>query len=37
MTTRLPKYLTQDEPRRFFAVIHSSRDRALFAVIDRIA
>jgi integrase/recombinase XerD len=29
----LPKYLTQDELRRFFAVIDSPRDRALFAVI----
>ena len=31
--TRLPKYLTQDELHRFFAVIPSPRDRALFAVI----
>ena len=30
---RLPKYLTQDELHRFFAVIPSPRDRALFAVI----
>jgi len=29
----LPKYLTQDELRRFFQAIDSSRDRALFAVI----
>ena len=29
----LPKYLTQDELHRFFAVIPSSRDRALFALI----
>jgi len=29
----LPKYLTQDELERFFAVIPSARDRALFAVI----
>src|SRR5713101_10083251 len=33
MTSRLPKYLTQDELSRFFAVIRSTRDRALFAVI----
>lgn len=33
MTTDLPKYLTQDELHRFFAVISSPRDRALFAVI----
>jgi hypothetical protein len=32
---RLPKYLTQDEVRQFFAVISSRRDRALFAVIYR--
>ncbi len=31
--THLPKYLTQDELREFFAVITSPRDRALFAVI----
>ena len=30
---QLPKYLTQDELARFFAVIPSPRDRALFAVI----
>jgi integrase/recombinase XerD len=29
----LPKYLTQDELKRFFAVVDSSRDRALFGVI----
>jgi integrase len=29
----LPKYLTQDELKRFFAVIESPRDRALFGVI----
>jgi integrase/recombinase XerD len=29
----LPKYLTQDELRRFFNVIGSPRDRALFAMI----
>jgi integrase len=29
----LPKYLTQDEIRRFFQVIDSARDRALFGVI----
>jgi integrase len=29
----LPKYLTQDELKRFFAVIESSRDKALFGVI----
>jgi integrase len=29
----LPKYLTQDELQRFFKVISSPRDRALFAVI----
>ena len=33
MSTRLPKYLTQDELQRFFAVIPSPRDRALLAVI----
>ncbi len=33
MTSRLPKYLTQDELSRFFGVIRSPRDRALFAVI----
>ena len=33
MTTRLPKYLTQDELKRFFGAIPSPRDRALFAVI----
>jgi integrase/recombinase XerD len=31
--SRLPKYLTQDELRRFFAAIPSPCDRALFAVI----
>lgn len=30
---QLPKYLTQDELKRFFAAIPSSRDRALFALI----
>ncbi len=30
---RLPRYLTQDELRRFFAVIPDSRDQALFALI----
>jgi integrase/recombinase XerD len=29
----LPKYLTQDELKRFFAVITSPRDRALFGLI----
>jgi integrase len=29
----LPKYLTQDEIRRFFNAIDSVRDRALFGVI----
>ncbi len=29
----LPKYLTQDELKRFFAAIKSPRDRALFGVI----
>jgi integrase len=29
----LPKYLTQDEIRRFFNAIDSVRDRALFSVI----
>jgi integrase len=29
----LPEYLTQDEIRRFFNVIESPRDRALFGVI----
>jgi integrase len=29
----LPKYLTQDELKRFFAAIPSPRDRALFAVV----
>jgi integrase len=29
----LPKYLTQDELQRFFKVITSPRDRALFALI----
>jgi integrase len=29
----LPKYLTQDELKRFFAAIDSPRDRALFGVI----
>ncbi len=33
MTHRLPKYLTQDELTRFFGVIPSPRDRALFALI----
>src|SRR5215468_3972262 len=31
--TALPKYLTQDELQRFFKVITSPRDRALFALI----
>jgi integrase/recombinase XerD len=31
--TTFPKYLTQDELQRFFAVIRSTRDRALFAMI----
>jgi integrase len=31
--TTLPKYLTQDELRRFFAAIESPRDKALFGVI----
>jgi integrase-like protein len=31
--TTLPKYLTQDELKRFFAVIDSPRDRALFGLI----
>jgi integrase len=31
--TTLPKYLTQDELQRFFKVINSPRDRALFALI----
>jgi integrase/recombinase XerD len=30
---RVPKYLTQDELTRFFAVISTPRDRALFAAI----
>src|SRR5919197_2765924 len=29
----LPKYLTQDELKRFFAAIDSSRDKALFGLI----
>jgi integrase/recombinase XerD len=29
----LPRYLTQDEVRRFFAVIQGPRDRALFAIL----
>src|SRR5713226_174524 len=29
----LPRYLTQEEVKRLFAVIPSSRDRALFALI----
>jgi integrase len=29
----LPKYLTQDELKRFFAAIESARDRALFGLI----
>ena len=33
MSSRLPKYLTQDELARFFAAIPSPRDRALFALI----
>jgi hypothetical protein len=31
--TSLPKYLTQDELKRFFAAIESPRDRALFGLI----
>jgi integrase len=31
--TTLPKYLTQDELKRFFAAIASPRDRALFGLI----
>jgi integrase len=31
--TTLPKYLTQDELKRFFAAIESPRDRALFGLI----
>src|SRR5881397_2358326 len=31
--TALPKYLTQDELHRFFKVITSPRDRAMFALI----
>ncbi len=31
--TTLPKYLTQDELKRFFAAIDSPRDRALFGLI----
>jgi integrase/recombinase XerD len=31
--TSLPKYLTQDELKRFFAAIDSPRDRALFGLI----
>jgi integrase len=30
--TSLPKYLTQDELKRFFDVIDSPRDRALFGL-----
>ena len=30
--TKLPKYLTQDELKRFFAAIDAPRDRALFGV-----
>ncbi len=30
---RVPRYLTQDELKRFFVVIRSPRDRSLFAVI----
>src|SRR5882762_183182 len=33
MSHRLPKYLTQDELTRFFKVIRSPRDRALFLLI----
>jgi integrase len=29
----LPKYLTQDELKRFFAAIDSPRDKALFGLI----
>jgi integrase len=31
--TTLPKYLTQDELKRFFATIKSPRDKALFGLI----
>jgi hypothetical protein len=31
--TLLPKYLTQDELKRFFAAIESPRDKALFGLI----
>jgi integrase len=31
--TILPKYLTQDELKRFFAVVNSPRDKALFGII----
>jgi integrase len=31
--TPIPKYLTQDELKRFFAVIDSPRDKALFSLI----
>jgi hypothetical protein len=30
----LPKYLTQDELKQFFAVIESPHDRALFGLIS---
>ena len=33
MTSRLPKYLTQDELKRFFDALPSPRDRARFALI----
>jgi hypothetical protein len=31
--TPIPKYLTQDEIKRFFAAIDSPRDKALFGLI----
>ena len=33
LPSRLPRYFTQDEVRRFFAVIERLRDRVLFALI----
>jgi integrase/recombinase XerD len=33
MMNKLPKYLTQDELKRFFATINSPRDKALFGLI----
>ncbi len=32
-TQRLPRYLTQEEVRSFFGVIHDLRDRALFGLV----